>query len=65
MKQYRYTLSYFDIKDNDRKVEIYSALPEDRLDELDAEGVFWTIEVTTEEAAKIREEQGVWKGLYY
>ncbi len=61
MKQYRYTLTYDDKESQTAKQEIYSEFPEDRLDELDALGIFWTIEVTTEEAAKSR----VWKGLYY
>ena len=59
MKQYRYTLSY--TLDTAIKTEIYSAFPKEKLDELDALGIYWTIEVTTEEAAKSR----LWKGLYY
>jgi len=63
MKQYRYTLSYISSA-NATITKVYSELPEDRLDELDALGIFWTIEVTTEEAAKERDKNG-WKGLYY
>jgi hypothetical protein len=61
MKQYRYVLTYDDAKSTKRKEEIYTEFPDERLDELDALGIFWTLEVTTEEAAK----SGVWKGLYY
>ena len=59
VKQYRYTLSY--TLDGTIKTEIHSTFPEDKLDELDAMEIFWTLEVTTEAAAKSR----VWKGLYY
>ncbi len=59
MKQYRYTLSY--TLDGTVKTEIHSTFPEDKLDELDALDIFWTLEVTTEAAEKSR----VWKGLYY
>ncbi len=43
--------------------KVYSELPEDKLDELDALGWFWKLEVTTEEAARERDKKG-WKGLY-
>ena len=62
-RKYRYTLTYLSNK-NTEITNAYSELPEDKLDELDALGIFWTIEVTTEEAAKERDKKG-WKGLYY
>jgi len=61
-RKYRYTLTYLSAPHTEI-TKVYSELPEDKLDELDALGWFWKLEVTTEEAARERDKKG-WKGLY-